>query len=193
MKNWVKILSILVVSSTLMVLHNPSNVSACQNGWSPQYWVDHTDKWVTVGTEGQNLTGTYFEIFGVGPDIPLIDILEYREYNGTECLNEHICNALSSPNILNWFELWGEWDLKTIEKYLNDFNEDMTFLQQSVTSLLNSSSPDFTNYWKTWDVIDLVQSVYPGGGAYGDIAGIQSLKWWGDYLKKFNGQVIPSN
>ncbi len=172
--------------SVFTVLYSPADVSACQIGYSSRYWLNHFDERPEVGTEGQNLTGTFFDIFGVGPDIDLMEILTYQEYNGTECLNNQISNILNSNNYSNWFELWGEWNFAALEKYLNDSNAEKTFLQQAVTSLFNSSSPGFTDYWKTWDVIALVRAVYPGGGCYGGITEPQSLDWWKNYLDRWN-------
>ncbi|MBN1600763.1 MAG: hypothetical protein JW915_04095 [Chitinispirillaceae bacterium] len=135
-----------LVLALVVIFSMGNTVLACEPGNSPGFWKNHTEEWNTVGTEGQDLTGTYLAIFGVGPDISLLEVLELK----------------------------GNKDAES------------AFLRQSVASLLNTTYIE--NYWHTWDVIALVQAVYPDGGTYGGVTEYKTLDWWKDYLESYNSR-----
>lgn len=66
----VLVLVAIIVAAVVPVLAHADTASACWEGRTPGYWKNHVDDWVGYST------GDHFvDVFGVGPDEDLLDVL----------------------------------------------------------------------------------------------------------------------
>ncbi|OGO02827.1 MAG: hypothetical protein A2Y72_00250 [Chloroflexi bacterium RBG_13_53_26] len=106
------VLAVVIALGALMpVVLQAGTASACEQGLTPGYWKNHTEMWGSNWRVWRPVLGyvyvrpatSFHDVFGVGPNTPLIDVLRTGG-GGEKALGRHAVAAL-----LNSYRFSPDW------------------------------------------------------------------------------------